>query len=405
MDHSFYIDRLSAYSDRELTGEEDEAVRLHVESCAGCQATLAEYEKLEQLVDSNRDLGQSDYWEEAAGKIEARLSSGADAKVTDLSRERTGWVGWKLVSVAATIAVLTFVAFNREDIERKFYPTSPQEPSMLKSPTVRAGKKDETESPHSRGEEPEGRAGAGKAQTDMLVSDADRSDLVLADDESSRVSELPSKVAAVGIEKTESGQRMLKGTISAPSVAGKPGQSGGEAGIEMLDVGAERMGGSRPDSRLSMKKSQAAAVIEEDRQVAPGVGEVVLDELDYPGEQSVSDSVGGLPLEYWQQRRDYLERDPRSQNYSQSEKEKAAHSKSLSAGLAESDTASPRRDRDLLESHYQIGRLTAERAEFDQSLKYLREYLKQPKSPYQSQAAKWLKELEGIRLEKFGDER
>jgi len=63
MDHSYYKDRLSAYCDRELTGEEYEVVRLHVESCPECRAALAEYEKLERLVDSNRALGESDYWE------------------------------------------------------------------------------------------------------------------------------------------------------------------------------------------------------------------------------------------------------------------------------------------------------------------------------------------------------
>lgn len=116
MNHGYFQDRLSAYFDQALTLEEMQMMKEHLESCAECRDRLEDLAKLDRLIDDNAALGESDYWEKAAQKIESRLTSPEKTEVTDI---RSSWfgLGWKLAAAAASVAALTFVALHEGEIQ------------------------------------------------------------------------------------------------------------------------------------------------------------------------------------------------------------------------------------------------------------------------------------------------
>ncbi|MBK7140624.1 MAG: zf-HC2 domain-containing protein [bacterium] len=117
MDHSYFRDKVSAYHDRELPAQEQEMLEQHVASCPECQKLLADLERLDQLVADKLELGESDYWEQNAQKIEERLGFAQKTVVTPITTSRwdKGLV-WKLSAVAASVSILVFIGINKDDI-------------------------------------------------------------------------------------------------------------------------------------------------------------------------------------------------------------------------------------------------------------------------------------------------
>ncbi len=116
MDHSYFIDRLSAYHDRDLPPYELEVVREHLESCEECRKQLEKYQQLDEMIEKKSRLDESDYWEKSASKIEQALGSTA-TEVVDIKPTKSFGMVWKLAAVAASIAALTFISLHRSDIE------------------------------------------------------------------------------------------------------------------------------------------------------------------------------------------------------------------------------------------------------------------------------------------------
>lgn len=106
-------------------------VEEHVAACAECRKQLEMLAKLDRLIDEKADLAESDYWETAAQKIEGRLGSKEEPKVTDVRSSWTG-LGWKLAAAAASVAALTFIALHEGDI------LDSADKRMQDSPTVSA---------------------------------------------------------------------------------------------------------------------------------------------------------------------------------------------------------------------------------------------------------------------------
>jgi len=135
VDHSFFQERLSAYADRELPADELALVEEHLPGCAECRRRLDEISKLGELADRDSLLGESDYWEKAAQKIEAALEP-QRAGVTDLAEGRTRrsyGLRWRLPAIAASILFLTYVGLHENDILREgvSVPSRPV-PSLVK---------------------------------------------------------------------------------------------------------------------------------------------------------------------------------------------------------------------------------------------------------------------------------
>lgn len=124
MDHSYFRDKVSAYHDRELPAQEQEMLEQHVASCSECQKLLADLERLDQLVADKLELGESDYWEQNAQKIEEKLGFAQKTVVTPITTSRwdKGLV-WKLSAVAASVSILVFIGINKEDILKETDPT------------------------------------------------------------------------------------------------------------------------------------------------------------------------------------------------------------------------------------------------------------------------------------------
>jgi hypothetical protein len=118
VDHSFFQERLSAYADRELPADELAVVEDHLLGCAECRRRLDEISKLGELTDRDSLLGESDYWEKAAQKIEAALEP-QRTEVLDPAKERpraSYGLWWKLPAIAASLLFLTYIGLHEGDI-------------------------------------------------------------------------------------------------------------------------------------------------------------------------------------------------------------------------------------------------------------------------------------------------
>lgn len=116
MEHDYVKDLLSAYFDQELTPEQTALAAGHLQTCQDCRAELEKLGQLERLVKEKSGLSEdSDYWEKAAQKIEARLDS--ETLVTEISpksKRQSSGPGWRWVAVAASVVFLTWVGINRD---------------------------------------------------------------------------------------------------------------------------------------------------------------------------------------------------------------------------------------------------------------------------------------------------
>ena len=133
MDHSYYRDKISAYVDNELPPQEREVIQQHLTECKECRNLLAELEKLDRLVEQQSQLGGEEYWEPSAQKIEQRLGFTGETKVTDITPSRWKGLVPKLAAVAASIAVLGFIALYERDI---LWEVSPPGMKTTESPQI-----------------------------------------------------------------------------------------------------------------------------------------------------------------------------------------------------------------------------------------------------------------------------
>lgn len=131
MDHGYFKERLSAYLDKGLPADEQFLMEQHVRECPECRAMLEEYEKLDAFVREKAGLDDRDYWEESAQRIEQRLGfSSAAQRETEITDIRSNWrgLGWKIVGVAASVAVLVFIGVHQSDILKQTPPAREEVP-------------------------------------------------------------------------------------------------------------------------------------------------------------------------------------------------------------------------------------------------------------------------------------
>ena len=118
MEHSYFKDRISAFVDGELPPYEKQVVGEHLADCVECQLIKAELEKIDSLIEKHSSLDGDEYWERSAQKIEDRLGL-SDTKIEEITpakRSKYKGLGWKLTTVAASVAVLTFIGLHEKDI-------------------------------------------------------------------------------------------------------------------------------------------------------------------------------------------------------------------------------------------------------------------------------------------------
>jgi hypothetical protein len=131
MDHSYYKERISAYADNALPPYEQMAVQEHLESCPECRVALEKFLKLTIWIDSEANLGGDEYFELQAQKIEARLGL-VETEVTPVGKKTWRGLGWKLTTVAASIALVGIVVYlSKDTVLQK------SEPPVMNAPAIR----------------------------------------------------------------------------------------------------------------------------------------------------------------------------------------------------------------------------------------------------------------------------
>lgn len=116
MDHGYFKDRISAYFDNSLRPEEKVVIEQHLEQCEECRKLLEAFRKLDRLVEEKSSLGEDEYWERSARKIEEMLGFEQATEVTKIASRRRFGMTWKLVAVAASVVLLTLVSIHRDEI-------------------------------------------------------------------------------------------------------------------------------------------------------------------------------------------------------------------------------------------------------------------------------------------------
>ncbi len=118
MEHSYFKDRISAYYDQSLPPYEEEVVKEHLQSCEECQKLLKNFGKLDDLVQERSELKSDEYWEKAAQKIEQSIGIEDEKKVVEIKKKPSFGNIWKFTAAAASIAFLTFIALNEDEISQ-----------------------------------------------------------------------------------------------------------------------------------------------------------------------------------------------------------------------------------------------------------------------------------------------
>jgi len=121
LDHSYFQQRLSAYVDGELEPSVRAQVKEHLRDCAECRDCLKEIEKLGDFIARESGLAESDYWEQAAQRIERAIAA-TQPKTVDLQTERaqrraSPW-WWRAPAIAASVLFLGYITLNESSILR-----------------------------------------------------------------------------------------------------------------------------------------------------------------------------------------------------------------------------------------------------------------------------------------------
>ena len=110
MDHSYYRDKISAYSDGALEHQERELIRRHLEECADCQNLLEKLNHFSATVEEKSGLKNDEYFENLAKRIEQRIAAPQE-KVVDVRDLRWKSIWWKISAAAASLILVGTIGY------------------------------------------------------------------------------------------------------------------------------------------------------------------------------------------------------------------------------------------------------------------------------------------------------
>jgi len=424
MDHRYYQERLSAFADSELRPDEHARVADHLNGCVECRRRLQELRNLARLVDRDSSLAESDYWEEAAGRIEQRIDS-AGSGVTDVAEERRrrklGW-WWKVPAIAASVLIVGYIGLHESDIIRDDVMIPPAERTApgVHPEAGRVGTPDESELPLVEGKEadqevwsepqpviaspmptesdvPLKTRAADKdaaAEAQMKVPVEERI-LLRRERPATTVPDIvpPPEIDAAGEqrvvtgEKSEIDQQETKAGIPAPTVTEE--QSEAQV-VDHLALKRE----DYDDNYKSRPRRKASASLADTSAITVHSAEELEQVLDYELAEVSDDSV----LDYWRERRDSL------LDFSDArEKKRSLFKPDAVAGYAQSpliersDSAGTRADQTeyrLMEAWFHICKLSADPVETSKGVEFLRTVAADKHSPNRKEAAAYLELIE-----------
>ena len=116
MDDQRLKEMLSAWFDGELAPQEMTMVEAYIERSEEARQIVAKLEALKQLADESELNLQSDYWEQSAARIVNALGNSGREEIEPVRRSAWSEWGFKAISLAASILMLTYVGFHSEEI-------------------------------------------------------------------------------------------------------------------------------------------------------------------------------------------------------------------------------------------------------------------------------------------------
>lgn len=359
MEHSYFKDRISAYHDNELKDEQRHLIAEHLKDCAECRQLLEELEKFDRLVEKHSGLGESEYWESAAQKIDQAIGGeSAATRVVDIRRPAWRGLSWKLVGVAASFVILAFIALYERDISDEVVPfrqvtTAPAPSPQLDSSAV-AVKKQPT---------------AGESIDGYISPVADS---------------LPVEEARVELKATAEADRLAarkevvvstppSPTIAEPESKNELAEKAGEEPTVVADI---------YDEAPSETETQAPPL------AVPKIVEAPTGDAEVSGPADLMMELGHveeLPLEYWRHRRDSLLASVSSTDSVRIYRAPVTTTAELTRQVTEPEKAkvstAPKKDRPveieklLLEAQYQVALLTDDEEERNRAVDFLTRYL------------------------------
>ncbi len=151
MDHSYFRDKISAYSDGALEAQERELIRRHLEECAECRHLLERLQHLSATIEEKSRLKNDEYFESLAKKIEQKIAV-PDEKIVDIREYRWRSFWWKVGAAAATLVLVGTIGYYQLQDDQEM-PAKILEDfrSNRESVTARADSVSVNEEPQSQG--------------------------------------------------------------------------------------------------------------------------------------------------------------------------------------------------------------------------------------------------------------
>ena len=396
MDHSYFKDRVSAFFDSELKHEEHEVVRQHIEGCSECQALLEQLEKFDRFARSQAEPGEGDYWEAAARRIEDRLEESGEPEVTEIVRSSWKGLGWKIASVAASVAVLTFIALHRDEIEKEVDEDQKEISggANMASPSFKPEGQDQINRATSHKITPP------KKPADSLELDAAKREAgpSVETSEEDRVLIRGGRAGEVGY--TADG---LTDSLTAPVEEKGVADKSAADNHKTMKYSAENI---RPDSLVARQK-KSESIVEADELEAVAVQELADAVLKQVSVETVSLAESApasaefapdtTQVSYWRAKLAALETE-----YEKPEKDMnltVKRSRSKAAGFDSSatiDSAGTLKSLERVKCYYKIGLLTDDLEEYERALRHLKDYLAKLGVSHADLVRSYIEELKGL---------
>jgi hypothetical protein len=378
MDHDYYKDKISAFFDGELKNEEAVMFAEHLKKCQICQQELEKLQQFDKLVQENSQLSDSEYWEKSAQRIESILESDKkiEAKVTEIKPFVWKGLEWKLTTVAASIALITFIAIYEKDMSDEIYEQTEPKSLIVEQPipettdVTHEYKSDET----SQKEPTEGSSELDQKpqETEQIPekSNVQAPPIPLAD---KFVGD--SKDVNIALERNKEEKKDII-TVKAESPLVVRDKT------TTIDI---------------IKSEEVQTLIEANKENEIQLSSATDNDID--AEEFGADSSGDeiLTLNQWREKRDHLQSSTNGVKMPDLKQgfDKTKISSSASIISNEGDKVIT-----LLECYYNIALLTNASDEYDQAIEGIEKYLNSEKDKYKKQAELYIEKLSKVKDKK-----
>jgi hypothetical protein len=421
LDHSYFQQRLSAYADGEVETSVRAQVEEHLRACPECRKSLQEIEKLSEFIAQESGLAESDYWERAAQRIE-RAVEAAQPKIVDLKAEQarrgaSPW-WWRAPAIAASVLFLGYLTIHESSILRDEVLT-PAQPSGIKtapvesttgaelemeapgSPMVSPDRRDtalSSASPAPRQEGGEEPAGRPEVQPEPAPAEkAGRQESGLSVPENIEINKSiisPSEIHPVDQSKVTSSPDLTE-TVK-PAVA-PPTESLGKKTAKSAQSVEKPVSDAEEQNYRARNREKETIVLRDTLHVTPDLYSV-----EKPEETGLLE-LQYEELTYWRGRRDSLaqqialirqqDASPIGQALKYAEAPARTSFKATLSGEDPRQKIENQTEAGLLESWYQVCRLTSDSSEINQGVSFIKKVAADQESTNRETAQDYLKQL------------